>query len=116
MRKLFACLLMFAMIVGVTTITHPTALAQPTKKDKKDKDTPKKVAPKSGTGTIEVAEGKDGKFRFFVRNADGKLLAMSGPGGFATDKEAAKAVEELREVINAAKVTTGKKPAKPDAK
>lgn len=111
MRKMFACMLMFALIVGVTTITHPAALAQPTKKDK---DTVKKGGTKAGVGTIEVNEGKDGKFRFFVRNADGKLIAMSGPGGFATDKEAAKAVDELREVINAAKVSTGKAPAKSD--
>lgn len=32
-------------------------------------------------GVIELGEGKDGKFRFFVRAGEGKLLAMSSPGG-----------------------------------
>ena len=33
---------------------------------------------------------------------------MSGPGGFATEKDAEKAVESLKEVIGSAKVTVKK--------
>ena len=64
--------------------------------DKKDKGKPKET---KKAGTIEIAAGKGEKFRFFVRDSEGKLLAMSGPGGFATEKDAEKAVETLKEVI-----------------
>jgi hypothetical protein len=37
---------------------------------------------------------------------------MSGPGGFASEKEAMKAIEDLKEVVSRAKVTTAKKAGK----
>lgn len=70
---------------------------------------------KGAVGVIEIGEGKDGKFRFFVRNDEGKLLAMSGPGGYATAKDAGEAIEELKEVVAKAKVTMLKKKAKQKA-
>jgi hypothetical protein len=70
------------------------------KKDKKDK----KDAKDTKGGVIEIAKGRDDKFRFFVRDGEGKLLAMSGPGGFASPKEAEAAIDELREVVAKAKV------------
>src|SRR5262245_31151897 len=107
MRKLLVCVLMFGLLAGLSGTAVPVVVAQATKKDKdKDKDT---KGAKAGAGTIEVSEGKDGKFRFFVRNADGKLLAMSGPTGFASEKDAEKGIDELREVVAKAKVTKGKK-------
>jgi hypothetical protein len=72
----------------------------------------KKKAASSAVGVIEIGEGKDGKFRFFVRDDGGKLLAMSGPGGFATVKDAQTAIEHLKDVISTAKVTTIKKKTK----
>ncbi|MGL4551859.1 MAG: hypothetical protein ACRC33_11795, partial [Gemmataceae bacterium] len=64
----------------------PTLLAQ----GKKDKN-----------GTIEVNESaKDGKFRLAVRNAAGKYLAGSSPTGFATEKEALAALDELKLVLS----------------
>lgn len=60
-------------------------------------------------GVIEITEGKDGKFRFFVRDGDGKLLAMSGPGGFESTKDAQASIDQLKTVISKAKVTTVKK-------
>ena len=39
-----------------------------------------------------------------VRDGEGKLLAMSGPGGFATSKDAEAAIDHLRAVIGKAKV------------
>src|SRR5262245_1444508 len=53
---------------------------------------------KPGKGTIELIESKDGKFRFSVRNADGKYVGGSAVG-HATEKEARDAAEELKKVI-----------------
>ena len=103
MRKFLVCVLHPA-IAGFSSWTNTPTLAQATKKEKdKDKD-----AKKPTGGVIEVAEGKDGKFRFFVRNADGKLLAMSSPSGFASEKDAKEAINDLKDVIRTAKVTTKK--------
>ena len=49
-------------------------------------------------GTIEIVESRDGKFRFNVRDADGKYLGGSTVG-HETDKEAREAVEELKRVL-----------------
>ena len=67
---------------------------------------------KVGEGTIEITQGKDDKYRFFVRDGEGKLLAMSGPGGFETVKDAQKAVDTLKDVIRTAKVSISKKDGK----
>jgi uncharacterized protein YegP (UPF0339 family) len=96
MRTFLACIVMTCFLAGFTGISSPTTQAQ-------DKVKTKVKDSKKG-GTIEIAAGKDDKFRFFVRDADGKLLAMSGPGGFATEKDAEKAVDVLREVVETAKV------------
>ena len=53
---------------------------------------------KTGKGTIELIESRDGKFRFSVRNADGKYVGGSAVG-HATEKEAKEAAEELKKVI-----------------
>src|SRR5262249_26480376 len=53
---------------------------------------------KGGKGTIELIESKDGKFRFSVRDADGKYVGGSAVG-HATEKEAREAAEELKRVI-----------------
>jgi uncharacterized protein YegP (UPF0339 family) len=57
---------------------------------------------KDKNGTIEIVESaKDGKFRITIRNADGKFLAQAGgPSGFATKKEAMKAIDELKMVVS----------------
>jgi uncharacterized protein YegP (UPF0339 family) len=62
----------------------------------------KKSTAKKGSGVIQIQEGKDGKFRIFLRNSENKYLA--GSLGFETKAEAQKAVEELKEVINDAKL------------
>ena len=58
---------------------------------------------------IEISKGKDDKFRFFVRDHEGKLLAMSSPSGFATPKDAEVAIDHLKEVIGRAKVSVVEK-------
>lgn len=104
MRKLFVCFVLTAAMLAFSVPSSAPLLAQ-AKKDTKDKDTKSKTA-KTAAGVIEIGEGKDGKFRFFVRDEDGKLLAMSGPGGFASEKEARAAIDSLKEVVAKAKVTT----------
>lgn len=61
----------------------------------------------SKQGTIELVESRDGKFRFSIRDADGKYLAGS-PVGHATEKEAREAVEELKSVIGSARYVSKK--------
>jgi uncharacterized protein YegP (UPF0339 family) len=103
MRKLAVCALMLAFMVGLSQTSAPRLLAQPPKKDKDTKKDTKKSKAGSAAGTIEISEGKDGKFRFTIRNAEGKFLALSG--AHASEKDAKAAVEELREVVADAKVT-----------
>jgi hypothetical protein len=67
---------------------------------------------KAATGVIEIGEGKDGKFRFFVRDDEAKLVAMSSPGGFATVTDAKAAIEQLKEIVSKAKVVMLKKDSK----
>jgi hypothetical protein len=50
------------------------------------------------TGTIELIKSRDGKYRFNIRDADGKYLGGSAVG-HATEKEAKEAVEELKKVL-----------------
>jgi uncharacterized protein YegP (UPF0339 family) len=102
MRKMLICVGMIAVLAAFTAVNTTPTLAQATKKDKdKAKDARK-------AGVIEVAEGRDGKFRFFVRDSEGKLLAMSSPGGFATEKDAKEGIDALKEALSGAKVTTKK--------
>lgn len=107
MRKtVFGGFLLAALILAVGV--SPDAVVAQAKKDDKaakkdDKTTKDKKEAKAGV--VEIAKGKDDKFRFFVRDAEGKLLAMSGPGGFATTKEAQAAIDDLKEVISKAKVS-----------
>ena len=110
MTKLLCSLVLFAGMTGlVSSGSLGLALAQ----DKKDtkKDAPKTTAK---AGVIEVNEGKDDKFRFVIRDADGKLLAMSGPTGFATREDAIKALETLKEALPTAKIAAPKKEEKKD--
>ncbi len=101
MQKLLACFLLLGSIVALSGIDAPHSVAQATKKDAKKDD-------KAGAGTIEISEGKDGKFRFGVRNAEGKYLGGSGPIGYATEKDARTADDELKQVLATAKITTKK--------
>ena len=96
MRKVGLGILVLAVLFVVRAAVP--AVAQDKKGGKKD------VA-----GVIQISEGKDEKFRFFVRDGDDKLLAMSGPGGFATVKDAQEAIDELKAIVAKAKVVVLKK-------
>jgi len=61
-------------------------------------DTQAQAKKPAKAGTIELIKSKDGKFRFSVRDADGKYLGGSAVG-HATEKETKEAVEELKKVL-----------------
>ena len=103
MKKLLCSVVLFAGMAGlVSTSTISVAPAQ----DKTKKDT----KPSGKAGSVEVNEGKDGKFRFTVRDGDGKFLALSGV--FATKEEAMKGIDALKEVLPKATVKTAAKKTK----
>jgi hypothetical protein len=66
-------------------------------------------------GTIELIESRDGKFRFSVRDSEGKYVGGSAVG-HETEKEAREAVEELKSVLGTAKYVSKKHDAKDDEK
>jgi uncharacterized protein YegP (UPF0339 family) len=98
-RTMLGGLVLAALILTVGNTVPDTAVAQAKKDTKAAKD--KRDAK---VGVIEITKGKDDKYRFFVRDGEHKLLAMSGPGGFETPKDAEAAIEQLKEVVARAKV------------
>ena len=50
-------------------------------------------------GHIEIKQGQDDKFRFFVRDGDDKLVAASSPTGYETAAMAEKDIEKLKEIM-----------------
>jgi uncharacterized protein YegP (UPF0339 family) len=105
MRKtLVGGFLLLGLIVTAGIPSPDAAVAQAKKEDKAGKAGKAKKEAADKAGVIEVTKGKDDKYRFFVRDADGKLLAMSGPGGFATVKDAEAAIAQLKETVAKAKV------------
>jgi uncharacterized protein YegP (UPF0339 family) len=99
LRRIVACFLMLSFVVAMTVSTQA-----------QDKGKTKKTAKQSGT--IEVKEGKDMKFRFTVGDNDGKFLALSG--AYADEKAAEDGIEALKEAVANAKVVTPKKADKAD--
>jgi hypothetical protein len=103
MQKVFLSGVVFVALLVVGGKGPDVVVAQNTKKP---------AATAAGAGVIEIGEGKDGKFRFFVRNDEGKLVAMSSPGGFATVDDAKAGIQHLKEIVKTAKVTMLKKKSK----
>jgi len=88
MKKLLVATLLTAMTMLMAQGTN-NAFAQAKKKAT------------AKAGTIELIESKDGKYRFSVRDADGKYVGGSAVG-HATEKEAREAAEELKSVLETA--------------
>lgn len=124
MKKFVRSLLVasaFAAGAGALVITAPTAaVAQVTKDNPKGtpkvdpKDDPKSktkgVDPKASVavkGSVVIKPGKDGKFRFFVRDEDDKSLMQSSTG-YATEDDAKKMLETVKAILAASKVTSEK--------
>src|SRR5262245_36311412 len=68
---------------------------------------------KKKAGTIELIESKDGKYRFTIRDAEGKYLGGSTVG-HETEAEAKTAVEELKKVLATATYVSKKSEEKKD--
>ena len=120
MKKLVRSLLVasaFAAGAGALVITAPTAaVAQVTKDNPKGtpKEDPKSKAkggdpkaPVAVKGSVVIKPGKDGKFRFFVRDEDDKSLMQSSTG-YATEDDAKKMLETVKAILAASKVTSEK--------
>lgn len=105
MTRILYALTLTAAMAGLVFAGGITAAAAQDKKAAKDA---------KATGTIEVNEGKDGKYRFFIRDAEGKLLAMSGPTGFEKKDDAVKALDHLKDVLATAKVAPAAKKSDKD--
>src|SRR4051794_16527337 len=103
MRKVAVSGFLFVFLLAISGSGLDPAVAQVSKKP---------AAGAAATGVIEITEGKDGKYRFFVRDAEKKLLAMSSPTGFASAEEAKTAIQHLKEIVKAAPVTSVKKKTK----
>lgn len=67
----------------------------------------KKGTKSAAAGVIEIVESKDGKYRFTVRDSDGKYVAGSLIG-HATEAEAKAVVEELKTILGTAKYVSKK--------
>jgi hypothetical protein len=67
----------------------------------------KKTTKNASGGVVEIVESKDGKYRFTVRDADGKYVAGSLVG-HATEAEAKAVVEELKTLLTTAKFVSKK--------
>ncbi|MBN9523156.1 DUF1508 domain-containing protein [bacterium] len=106
MSKLLSSVLVAALVAGLATVGPSPA--QDKKKDAKT------AQPVKG-GVVEVNESKDGKFRFTVRDADGKYLGGSATG-YATKDDAVKAVAALKAALATAKIEFGKKDEKDEKK
>ena len=100
MRKFLALVTLTAALLVASSSTNHTVIAQGTKKDK-DKTTTK------GVGHIEIGKGKDDKYRFGVRDADGKYLGGSTTP-HETEKECRDAIEVFKKVVAGATVTMKK--------
>ena len=93
-----------ALLVALFALSVPATVgvAQDSKKTTKEK-----AKEKAKPGAIVVSEGKDGKFRFQIRDADDKYIA--GSAAFKTKEEATDAVDTLKDILSVTKVTYGKK-------
>lgn len=87
-NRLFGSFVLLALLFGAVVMSDRATA----KEDKKE-----------AAGTIEIEEGKDGKFRFRVKDGSDKILAH-GQGNFATAKDAQAAAENLKKVVASAKV------------
>ena len=97
-----------ALMTALTGLSA-TALSVSTAQDKGTANKTDKKSDKKATGTIDISEDKNGKFRFMVHDADGDSVAMS-THAYKTRDEAVKAVNEMKEIVaGVTKIGTAKK-------
>jgi uncharacterized protein YegP (UPF0339 family) len=100
----------FAIGAGtVVTLSSPAVLAQAAKGkpavDPKKPEEPKKSAAK---GSVIIKPDAKERFRISIKDEEGKTLLMSAGNGFATEKEARDAIEDIKAILASAKVTVEK--------
>jgi uncharacterized protein YegP (UPF0339 family) len=96
MTKIVRTLGLSLALIAVAGLTGPPFAAG---QAKKDKDT------KAAAAVFEVHKSsKNGKFYFSLRDSEGKLLAISSPGGYETKLDCQKAIETIRNTAAKAKV------------
>ncbi|MEO2092348.1 MAG: hypothetical protein ABGY75_23090, partial [Gemmataceae bacterium] len=72
----------------------------------------KKPPATAAKGSVVIKPDAKGRFRLSVKNEDGKTLLMSAGNGLETEKEAREAIDEIKGILSAAKVTVEKAEAK----
>lgn len=109
MTKIVRSVLLVAAMCGLVAAGGLT-VAPAQVKDKKDskdsKDAPKDTKAEK-VGTVEIHEAKDG-YRFNIKDADGKTLAMSTKG-YDKKEDCLKVLDAVKNTLNNAKVTEVKK-------
>jgi uncharacterized protein YegP (UPF0339 family) len=100
MIKYVRTLALMTALAALAGGTMTLAVAQDTKKATQDK----KKADKDKVGSVEIYKGKNG-FRYRVKNADGKVIAMPIPQmSWETKKECEEGINDLKEILAKGKV------------
>ena len=95
------------LVAGMTGLLYAGAglSASPAQDKKVDSKKDTKAADKGGT--VEIHKDQAGDYRFRIKDADGKVVAMSTKG-YETKDECHKALDFVKATLNAAKVTEAK--------
>jgi uncharacterized protein YegP (UPF0339 family) len=96
-----------ALLVATPILTIAQDTKKPVAGDKASpkKDSSAKTEPKkTSTGTIQITEGKDGKFRYKLVDADNKFI-FGALTGYESKEDAAKGVQNMKDVLSTAKIT-----------
>jgi len=109
--KIFCILILVGSISGLTsTVAFTHAQAQEKDKDKEKKVEQKDVKKSEESGIVEVYMAKDG-WRFRIKNAEGKSIAI-GTVGFANKEDALRAIEMVKTTLNKGKLVETPDPKK----
>jgi uncharacterized protein YegP (UPF0339 family) len=100
MGKLFRAVVLLAAIAAVMSAGSLTTIAPAQEKKKANKA----VGTDDDVGTVEVYKAKDG-WRYRVRNAQAKLIAISGVG-YESPEDVTKVLNQVKATLNKAKVKT----------
>jgi len=103
-KKFVRSLGLAAALAALTVAANPAAVGQDTKAKKKDD-----AKTSSSKATVKIGEGKDGKFRFSIYDADDVFLGMSGPKGYETRAEAVKGIDAMKAALASAKIVDKEK-------
>jgi|GEM_PF-5070194 len=100
MKKILACCCLLGGLAAASLLESP-ATAQ---------------GKKSAAGSIIVRQNKAGKYIFQVKNSEDKYVCGSLPAGYATEKEALDALDDLKKIVAEVKPTIEKGTSKDENK